>query len=118
MNLAANYSECQDDIAEYQRVLNDSSSTTKDVQKAQKKLAKAIENAEWRKVTKNIKNYLDELENVVEGSEEMYEIYEDMAGAINDAFGTDVGTEFIEDNIDLIKKWSKATGDEATELAM
>lgn len=115
--LASEYDSCREETEEYIEVMNDATKTEEDKLKAQKKLEKALKDAEWNKVTSEVADYLETLEGL-KNPEEIAVAYQGIADSLNGVFDTSVTQEFVAENLDLIKKWRNATGVEAQELAM
>lgn len=116
VQLASSYESCQDELKAYIKVQKQYGKTSNQAKKASIDLQRAIRNEEWKKVTKECKEYIKTLEDLTDSSE-IEEAYENIAKSFNDTFDTSITKEFVDKNIELFKKWSTATGDEANDLA-
>lgn len=116
VQLASSYESCQDELKAYIKVQKQYGKTSNQAKKASTDLQRAIRNEEWKKVTKECKEYIETLEDLTDSSE-IEEAYENIAKSFNDTFDTSITKEFVDKNIELFKKWSTATGDEANDLA-
>ena len=114
--LASGYNECSDELAAYNKAVAEYGEGTEEATEAQEDLVKALKEAEWRKIAKNIKSYMDELSETKD-LDRIGEIYVELADTINETFGTSVDAEWVKNNLDLLEEWSKATGKEAQEAA-
>ena len=117
-SIASGYETCSDELAEYNKILETQSEDSEDARKAYQKLNKAVKQAEWKKMAKEVAPLVKEMKKLTKGTEEYDKKAQDIANSINTAFGTNVTKEFYEENEQLINEWANSTGDKASELTM
>lgn len=116
LHLAALYEDCADEATEYNKAVQQSGENSDDARKAATKLLRAIRAEEWKKVTKACKGFMDSLEDISDPSE-IQKVYRDIADTFNETFDTNITEDFVAENIDLFKKWSTASEEEANDIA-
>jgi hypothetical protein len=67
IGLASAYEDCRDEVIEYQEALN--SNDTSKIAAAEDKLRKALRDREWRKATKAVKGYYNEIKKLHDAEE-------------------------------------------------
>ena len=117
-SIASSYETCSDELAEYNKILETQSEDSEDARKAYQKLNKAVKQAEWKKMAKEVAPLVKEMKKLTKGTEEYDKKAQEIADSINTAFGTNVTKEFYEENEQLINEWANSTGDKASELTM
>lgn len=115
IGLASAYEDCRDEVLAYQAAID--SGNPDAIVKAEKELRKALRDADWRKATKAVKGYWDEIKKLHD-VDEIAEKQGEMADALNKLWGTNITSAFVRENWDLFNEWANATGDRATELAL
>ena len=116
LHLAALYEDCADEATEYNKAVQQSGENSDDARKAATKLLRAIRAEEWKKVTKACKGFMDSLEDISDPSE-IQKVYRDIADTFNETFDTNITEDFVAENIELFKKWSTASEEEANDIA-
>lgn len=115
--MAGEYAECDKELKAYNKALEVYGEDSEEAKKAQKDLEKALNDAQWRKMTKAVKGYYDELQSLTD-VEEIAKKQQEMADSFNELWGTSVSSSWVAENMALIDEWANATGDRATELAI
>lgn len=118
LGLAEEYSSCSDEAEEFSSVVKRYGKNSEQAKKAQDKLNQAIKNAQWRKLADSVAKVLSNMENLDEESDEYKDECKSLAKSFNDIFKTNVTQDWVADNIDLFKKWSQSSGDEARKLEL
>lgn len=118
LGLANEYSSCSDEAEEFSAAVKRYGKNSEQAKKAQDKLNQAIKNAQWRKLADSVAKVLSNMENLDEESDEYKDECKSLAKSFNDIFKTDVSQDWVADNIDLFKKWSQSSGDEARKLEL
>lgn len=116
LHLAASYEDCADEAAEYNKAVQQSGENSDDARKAATRLLRAIRAEEWKKVTKACKGFMDSLEDISDPGE-IQKAYRNIANTFNETFDTNITEDFVAENIDLFKKWSTASEEEANDIA-
>lgn len=118
LGLAEEYSSCSDEAEEFSAAVKRYGKNSEQAKKAQDKLNQAIKNAQWRKLADSVAKVLSNMEDLDEESDEYKDECKSLAKSFNDIFKTDVSQDWVADNIDLFKKWSQSSGDEARKLEL
>lgn len=118
LGLANEYSSCSDEAEEFSAAVKRYGKNSEQAKKAQDKLNQAIKNAQWRKLADSVAEVLSNMENLDEESDEYKDECKSLAKSFNDIFKTNVSQDWVADNIDLFKKWSQSSGDEARKLEL
>lgn len=118
LGLAEEYSSCSDEAEEFSSAVKRYGKNSEQAKKAQDKLNQAIKNAQWRKLADSVAKVLSNMEDLDEESDEYKDECKSLAQSFNDIFKTDVSQDWVADNIDLFKKWSQSSGDEARKLEL
>lgn len=118
LGLANEYSSCSDEAEEFSATVKRYGKNSEQAKKAQDKLNQAIKNAQWRKLADSVAEVLSNMENLDEESDEYKDECKSLAKSFNDIFKTNVSQDWVADNIDLFKKWSQSSGDEARKLEL
>ena len=118
LGLAEEYSSCSDEAEEFSSAVKRYGKNSEQAKKAQDKLNQAIKNAQWRKLADSVAKVLSNMEDLDEESDEYKDECKSLAKSFNDIFKTDVSQDWVADNIDLFKKWSQSSGDEARKLEL
>lgn len=118
LGLADEYSSCSDEAEEFSTAVKRYGKNSEQAKKAQDKLNQAIKNAQWRKLANSVAEVLSNMEDLDEESDEYKDECKSLAKSFNDIFKTDVSQDWVADNIDLFKKWSQSSGDEARKLEL
>lgn len=118
LGLADEYSSCSDEAEEFSTAVKRYGKNSEQAKKAQDKLNQAIKNAQWRKLADSVAKVLSNMEDLDEESDEYKDECKSLAKSFNDIFKTDVSQDWVADNIDLFKKWSQSSGDEARKLEL
>lgn len=116
VQLASSYENCQDELEDYVKVQRQYGKTSDQAKKAATNLQRAIRNEEWKKVTKECKEYIDTLDDLVD-TDDIEDAFDNIAKSFNNTFDTNITKEFVSKNIDLFKEWAESSGDEANDLA-
>ena len=118
LGLAEEYSSCSDEAEEFSAAVKRYGKNSEQAKKAQDKLNQAIKNAQWRKLADSVAKALSNMEDLDEESDEYKDECKSLAKSFNDIFKTNVTQDWVADNIDLFKKWSQSSGDEARKLEL
>lgn len=118
LGLAEEYSSCSDEAEEFSSAVKRYGKNSEQAKKAQDKLNQAIKNAQWRKLADSVAKVLSNMEDLDEESDEYKDECKSLAKSFNDIFKTNVTQDWVADNIDLFKKWSQSSGDEARKLEL
>lgn len=118
LGLANEYSSCSDEAEEFSAAVKRYGKNSEQAKKAQDKLNQAIKNAQWRKLADSVAKVLSNMEDLDEESDEYKDECKSLAKSFNDIFKTNVSQDWVADNIDLFKKWSQSSGDEARKLEL
>lgn len=118
LGLADEYSSCSDEAEEFSTAVKRYGKNSEQAKKAQDKLNQAIKNAQWRKLANSVAEVLSNMEDLDEESDEYKDECKSLAQSFNDIFKTNVSQDWVADNIDLFKKWSQSSGDEARKLEL
>lgn len=118
LGLADEYSSCSDEAEEFSAAVKRYGKNSEQAKKAQDKLNQAIKNAQWRKLADSVAKVLSNMEDLDEESDEYKDECKSLAKSFNDIFKTNVSQDWVADNIDLFKKWSQSSGDEARKLEL
>lgn len=118
LGLAEEYSSCSDEAEEFSAAVKRYGKNSEQAKKAQDKLNQAIKNAQWRKLADSVAKVLSNMEGLDEESDEYKDKCKTLAESFNDIFKTNVSEDWVADNIDLFKKWSQSSGDEARKLEL
>ena len=118
LGLAGEYSSCSDEAEEFSAAVKRYGKNSEQAKKAQDKLNQAIKNAQWRKLADSVAKVLSNMEDLDEESDEYKDECNSLAKSFNDIFKTNVSQDWVADNIDLFKKWSQSSGDEARKLEL
>lgn len=118
LGLANEYSSCSDEAEEFSTAVKRYGKNSEQAKKAQDKLNQAIKNAQWRKLADSVAKVLSNMEDLDEESDEYKDECKSLAKSFNDIFKTNVSQDWVADNIDLFKKWSQSSGDEARKLEL
>lgn len=118
LGLAEEYSSCSDEAEEFSAAVKRYGKNSEQAKKAQDKLNQAIKNAQWRKLADSVAKVLSNMEDLDEESDEYKDECKSLAKSFNDIFKTNVTQDWVADNIDLFKKWSQSSGDEARKLEL
>lgn len=118
LGLADEYSSCSDEAEEFSTAVKRYGKNSEQAKKAQDKLNQAIKNAQWRKLADSVAKVLSNMEDLDEESDEYKDECKSLAKSFNDIFKTNVTQDWVADNIDLFKKWSQSSGDEARKLEL
>lgn len=118
LGLAEEYSSCSDEAEEFSTAVKRYGKNSEQAKKAQDKLNQAIKNAQWRKLADSVAKVLSNMEDLDEESDEYKDECKSLAKSFNDIFKTNVSQDWVADNIDLFKKWSQSSGDEARKLEL
>lgn len=118
LGLAEEYSSCSDEAEEFSTAVKRYGKNSEQAKKAQDKLNQAIKNAQWRKLADSVAKVLSNMEDLDEESDEYKDECKSLAKSFNDIFKTNVTQDWVADNIDLFKKWSQSSGDEARKLEL
>lgn len=118
LGLAEEYSSCSDEAEEFSAAVKRYGKNSEQAKKAQDKLNQAIKNAQWRKLADSVAEVLSNMEDLDEESDEYKDECKSLAKSFNDIFKTNVTQDWVADNIDLFKKWSQSSGDEARKLEL
>lgn len=118
LGLADEYSSCSDEAEEFSAAVKRYGKNSEQAKKAQDKLNQAIKNAQWRKLADSVAKVLSNMEDLDEESDEYKDECKSLAKSFNDIFKTNVTQDWVADNIDLFKKWSQSSGDEARKLEL
>lgn len=118
LGLANEYSSCSDEAEEFSAAVKRYGKNSEQAKKAQDKLNQAIKNAQWRKLADSVAKVLSNMEDLDEESDEYKDECKSLAKSFNDIFKTNVTQDWVADNIDLFKKWSQSSGDEARKLEL
>lgn len=118
LGLAEGYSSCSDEAEEFSAAVKRYGKNSEQAKKAQDKLNQAIKNAQWRKLADSVAKVLSNMEDLDEESDEYKDECKSLAKSFNDIFETNVSQDWVADNIDLFKKWSQSSGDEARKLEL
>lgn len=118
LGLAEEYSSCSDEAEEFSSAVKRYGKNSEQAKKAQDKLNQAIKNAQWRKLADSVAKVLSNMEDLDEESDEYKDECKSLAKSFNDIFKTNVSQDWVADNIDLFKKWSQSSGDEARKLEL
>lgn len=118
LGLADEYSSCSDEAEEFSTAVKRYGKNSEQAKKAQDKLNQAIKNAQWRKLADSVAKVLSNMEDLDEESDEYKDECKSLAKSFNDIFKTNVSQDWVADNIDLFKKWSQSSGDEARKLEL
>lgn len=118
LGLAEEYSSCSDEAEEFSSTVKRYGKNSEQAKKAQDKLNQAIKNAQWRKLADSVAKVLSNMEDLDEESDEYKDECKSLAKSFNDIFKTNVTQDWVADNIDLFKKWSQSSGDEARKLEL
>lgn len=118
LGLAEEYSSCSDEAEEFSSAVKRYGKSSEQAKKAQDKLNQAIKNAQWRKLADSVAKVLSNMEDLDEESDEYKDECKSLAKSFNDIFKTNVTQDWVADNIDLFKKWSQSSGDEARKLEL
>lgn len=116
IQLASSYENCQDELEDYVKTQRQYGKTSDQAKKAATNLQRAIRNEEWKKVTKECKEYIDTLDDLVD-IDDIEDAFSSIAKSFNNTFDTNITKEFVSKNIDLFKEWAESSGDEANDLA-
>ncbi len=122
--IATQYESCQDAATDYNETIIkvkdgtlEGEEATEALAKAERNLIKAIKDAEWNELTKQVKDYYETLQDSTDYLE-IENAYAGIATAINDTFDTSVTAEWVKSQKGLIKEWANATGIEAVNVAL
>lgn len=118
LGLANEYSSCSDEAEEFSAAVKRYGKNSEQAKKAQDKLNQAVKNAQWRKLADSVAKVLSNMEDLDEESDEYKDECKSLAESFNDIFKTNVTQDWVADNIDLFKKWSQSSGDEARKLEL
>lgn len=118
LGLANEYSSCSDEAEEFSAAVKRYGKNSEQAKKAQDKLNQAIKNAQWRKLADSVAKVLSNMEDLDEESDEYKDECKSLAKSFNDIFKTNVSQDWVADNIDLFKKWSQSSGNEARKLEL
>lgn len=118
LGLANEYSSCSDEAEEFSAAVKRYGKNSEQAKKAQDKLNQAVKNAQWRKLADSVAKVLSNMEDLDEESDEYKDECKSLAKSFNDIFKTNVTQDWVADNIDLFKKWSQSSGDEARKLEL
>lgn len=118
LGLAEEYSSCSDEAEEFSAAVKRYGKNSEQAKKAQDKLNQAIKNAQWRKLADSVAKVLSNMKDLDEESDEYKDECKSLAKSFNDIFKTNVTQDWVADNIDLFKKWSQSSGDEARKLEL
>ena len=118
LGLADEYSSCSDEAEEFSAAVKRYGKNSEQAKKAQDKLNQAVKNAQWRKLADSVAKVLSNMEDLDEESDEYKDECKSLAKSFNDIFKTNVTQDWVADNIDLFKKWSQSSGDEARKLEL
>ena len=118
LGLAEEYSSCSDEAEEFSAAVKRYGKNSEQAKKAQDKFNQAIKNAQWRKLADSVAKVLSNMEDLDEESDEYKDECKSLAKSFNDIFKTNVSQDWVADNIDLFKKWSQSSGDEARKLEL
>lgn len=118
LGLAEEYSSCSDEAEEFSAAVKRYGKNSEQAKKAQDKLNQAIKNAQWRKLADSVSKVLSNMEDLDEESDEYKDECKSLAKSFNDIFKTNVSQDWVADNIDLFKRWSQSSGDEARKLEL
>lgn len=118
LGLAEEYSSCSDEAEEFSAAVKRYGKNSEQAKKAQDKLNQAIKNAQWRKLAGSVAKVLSNMEDLDEESDEYKDECNSLAKSFNDIFKTNVTQDWVADNIDLFKRWSQSSGDEARKLEL
>lgn len=117
VNLASQYEDCADDIADYNKEILEAGKDANKAQTAQNKLWRAIRNQEWGKLTKNIKDYAKVLTSNTSSIEEQKDAYKSIAKEFNKVFDTKIPEEFNEEYVKMFKDWANAPEEMKNDIA-
>ena len=117
LDLAQGYEVCADEQKAYLKELRAAEPDVEKITKAEKDLIKALKNAAWHDATKEVKGYMDQLEDTID-THERAQIMANIATTLNKALNLAVNREWVEQNLLLIQQWYNANGEEAQRLAL
>ena len=118
LGLAEEYSSCSDEAEEFSSAVKRYGKNSEQAKKAQDKLNQAIKNAQWRKLADSVAKVFSKMKDLDKESDEYKDKCKTLAKSFNDIFKTKVSEDWVADNIDLFKKWSQSSGDEARKLEL
>lgn len=118
LGLANEYSSCSDEAEEFSAAVKRYGKNSEQAKKAQDKLNQAIKNAQWRKLADSVAKVFSKMKDLDKESDEYKDKCKTLAKSFNDIFKTKVSEDWVADNIDLFKKWSQSSGDEARKLEL
>lgn len=118
LGLANEYSSCSDEVEEFSAAVKRYGKNSEQAKKAQDKLNQAIKNAQWRKLADSVAKVFSKMKDLDKESDEYKDKCKTLAKSFNDIFKTKVSEDWVADNIDLFKKWSQSSGDEARKLEL
>lgn len=118
LDLANEYSSCSDEAEEFSAAVKRYGKNSEQAKKAQDKLNQAVKNAQWRKLADSVAEVFSKMEKLNKESDEYKDKCKTLAKSFNDIFKTNVSEDWVADNIDLFKKWSQSSGDEARKLEL
>lgn len=118
LNLANEYSSCSDEAEEFSAAVKRYGKNSEQAKKAQDKLNQAVKNAQWRKLADSVAEVFSKMKKLNKESDEYKDKCKTLAKSFNDIFKTNVSEDWVADNIDLFKKWSQSSGDEARKLEL
>lgn len=118
LNLANEYSSCSDEAEEFSAAVKRYGKNSEQAKKAQDKLNQAVKNAQWRKLADSVAEVFSKMKKLDKESDEYKDKCKTLAKSFNDIFKTNVSEDWVADNIDLFKKWSQSSGDEARKLEL
>lgn len=118
LDLANEYSSCSDEAEEFSAAVKRYGKNSEQAKKAQDKLNQAVKNAQWRKLADSVAEVFSKMKKLNKESDEYKDKCKTLAKSFNDIFKTNVSEDWVADNIDLFKKWSQSSGDEARKLEL
>ena len=118
LGLAEEYSSCSDEAEEFSAAVKRYGKNSEQAKKAQDKLNQAVKNAQWRKLADSVAEVFSKMKKLDKESDEYKDKCKTLAKSFNDIFKTNVSEDWVADNIDLFKKWSQSSGDEARKLEL
>lgn len=118
LDLANEYSSCSDEAEEFSAAVKRYGKNSEQAKKAQDKLNQAVKNAQWRKLADSVAEVFSKMKKLNKESDEYKDECKTLAKSFNDIFKTNVSEDWVADNIDLFKKWSQSSGDEARKLEL
>ncbi len=120
LGLASGYVECREEINEYAEAVAKSGVKSNEAKTALDKLQKAVKDAEFKKATVAVRDYITELKKLKEegaDTQVIMEAQEELAEQINEAFGTNIDGQWVEDHQQLLNEWVNSTGEAAAQVA-